>query len=743
MKAVIMAGGKGTRLRPLTCDKPKPLMSLCGRPVLEYIIELLAKNEIYDAVITLHYLGNMIKNHFDESRFAGVQLDFCVEDKPLGTAGSVRYALSDNLSEVLVISGDAMCDFDLKKAIEYHRQNNADATLIVKQVSDPREYGLVSVTASGEINGFLEKPSFEDCTTDLANTGIYILSQKAVELIKPGENLDFANDIFPEMLRRGMRLFAFEDKGYWCDIGDLKSYLNCQEDMLFKKVVCDIHGYDGEKVYIGKNSKIAHSSRILPGTVIGDNVTIGENCKISGVILNGSTIADNVTLNRAIIGENATVLTGAGVYEYAVLGSGAFIEEFAQICSGVKIWNDKTVHSEAIIKDDIKYGYGDNLLIGDRGIIGQTNSEISPIVCAKIGSSVASIKEGATIGVAGDFNSASEALKQGVISGVLSSGADVYDFGQTAISQFKYSVLKSGADFGVYIHSGKVTEIHLTESDGLPLTRASERKVEGGINRQEYKKSQYDSFGRLYNLTGFTSLYEKELIGMAKRISGKIAVQIKCADNTVKALMSEVLKRAGIKKGDDVTLMISPDSDKLTAYSRYGDSLLHEQIVCLIALDMLKDKKDLYLPRSSPHIIDALAEIHGVKVYRYSTSSQNISDKTARENSLKTPCFNDALVLGIKLIEFLDKNSLSVKEVLELIPEFTVVDRFISVDNNPGRVIKSFNSFYKPQKDKYGARFTLHPVKSGKGILLSVEAQSSETANELCDFYENEIKRLR
>ena len=209
MKAIIMAGGEGSRLRPLTCTLPKPMVRLCGKPVSEYILDLLSKHGCTDAVFTLRYLGSQI------------------EDTPLGTAGCVKKAAQLlNLKEgesFIVISGDAMCDFDLSSAVSYHIKKQADATIITNRVEDPREYGCV-ISYNGFISSFSEKPSYTGAVSDYVNTGVYVLTKKILELIPDNTMWDFSKNVFPQMLKSKMKLASYEEKGYWCDIGDFSSY---------------------------------------------------------------------------------------------------------------------------------------------------------------------------------------------------------------------------------------------------------------------------------------------------------------------------------------------------------------------------------------------------------------------------------------------------------------------------------------------------------------------------------------
>lgn len=274
-QTVILAGGEGTRLRPLTCDLPKPMAPLCGRPAMDYILDLLERHSAKEVFVTLGYRPQAITGYYTDRPRTGMDLRFVEEDHPLGTAGSVKNACPNIEDPLLVISGDALCDFDLTAALAFHRSRNADATLLVKRVEDPREYGLVLAGEDGRIGGFVEKPSFGQAVTDLANTGIYIVSPRALSMIPTGENTDFAKDLFPVMLRTGMALYAYEDLGYWCDIGDLDSYRLCQKELMAGLCACRPLGMELERGIYLKETMPAGAFTLLPPVYLGDNVTIG------------------------------------------------------------------------------------------------------------------------------------------------------------------------------------------------------------------------------------------------------------------------------------------------------------------------------------------------------------------------------------------------------------------------------------------------------------------------------------
>lgn len=236
MKAVIMAGGKGTRLRPLTCHLPKPMVPLIGKPCMAYTIDLLKKHGIYDIAITMQYKPEMIRDYFGDGRTFGVNMHYFQETTPLGTAGSVKNAQPFLDDTFIVISGDALTDVDLRQALNFHKQKGAKATLVLTRVSHPLEYGVVMTDDEGRIVKFLEKPSWGEVFSDTVNTGIYILEPELLERVPHGLTFDFSQQLFPALLEDDDALFGYISSGYWSDIGNLQQYRQTQFDMLDGKV---------------------------------------------------------------------------------------------------------------------------------------------------------------------------------------------------------------------------------------------------------------------------------------------------------------------------------------------------------------------------------------------------------------------------------------------------------------------------------------------------------------------------
>src|SRR5438270_2045067 len=242
MKAVVMAGGEGSRLRPLTSRYPKPLVPVVGTPVIEHILRLLRDHGIRQVVVTLAYLGADVRNHLGDGSELDMEIEYVLEDRPLGTAGSVRNAASLLDETFLVISGDAMTDLDLTSVIYRHREREAMASIVLHQVPNPLEYGVLVTDDHGTVKRFREKPSWGEVFSDHANTGIYVVEPKVLEHIKPDTPADWSQDVFPAMLKRRQRLHGIVVDDYWCDIGSIQSYLQANWDALDGRVRCHIPG---------------------------------------------------------------------------------------------------------------------------------------------------------------------------------------------------------------------------------------------------------------------------------------------------------------------------------------------------------------------------------------------------------------------------------------------------------------------------------------------------------------------
>ena len=364
-KAMVLAAGLGTRLRPLTDLISKPMAPIVNRPVMEHIIKLLAKHGFKDIVCNLHYFPDEIKNHFRDGSKWGVNIVYSFEEELLGTAGGVKKVEDFFQGQTfLVISGDALTDIDLSNAYDFHKEKKGKATLILTEVEDTTQFGVVILDGEKRIKGFQEKPLSGEAKSNLANSGIYFFEPDIFEYMPPrGQFYDFGKNLFPDLLEKDIPYYGYKHNKYWNDVGSLDEYQQGNFDALEGRVEVDIPGKMIKNgVWIGRNCKIQKDVIIIPPVCIGDDCTINKGAKLYGPMIlgNNTTVDERAILYRgikwgsgyvgkdasligAIIGYAAEIKDKASVLEKAVLGSRSVIKDGIKIHPSVKIMTDEII----------------------------------------------------------------------------------------------------------------------------------------------------------------------------------------------------------------------------------------------------------------------------------------------------------------------------------------------------------------------------------------------------------------
>lgn len=321
--AIIMAGGEGRRLRPLTEHRPKPLMPLLDEPVIGMTLRLLRRHGIHRATLTLCYRAEDIMRALGDGTAYGVSLRYAVEETPRGTAGSVKDAARGMAGTVLVLSGDGLTDADLTALYEQHRAGGAALSMVVKRVENPRSYGLCKVDGCGRVVGFEEKPEYPQANS-LVNTGIYFLEQEALALIPEEGMYDFGRELLPEMVAAGKAVQALETDAYWCDIGSREAYGRAQLDMLTGQVGLPVHGHRMGTAIVGRNCHVAKDVRIAGRCYIGDHARVERGTVLGEgtVILPGAVVGPSVRLENACLWENAAIDGGTILRNVVVMPQG-------------------------------------------------------------------------------------------------------------------------------------------------------------------------------------------------------------------------------------------------------------------------------------------------------------------------------------------------------------------------------------------------------------------------------------
>ncbi|HEY8464132.1 MAG TPA: mannose-1-phosphate guanyltransferase [Bacillota bacterium] len=539
MRAVIMAGGKGTRLRPLTCNKPKPLVPIVNRPIMEHILYLLKKHRFEEVVVTLFYLGEAIENYFGDGREYGLKMHYVTEEKPLGTAGCVKN-IEDQLDQTfLVISGDALTDFDLEAAVKFHKQKQATATIVLTKVNNPLEYGVViTEPESQRIKRFLEKPGWGEVFSDTVNTGIYILEPRIFSYIQPGVVFDFSKDLFPLLLAKGEPLYGYVASGYWSDIGNLDQYREAHFDALTGKVRVSIPGKEIKPgIWVGEGVEIDQTAVIKAPVLLGDYCRVKAGAHLDeytvigkyGIVQEDSSMKRSILWDHCYLGPN-TELRGAllchhshlkgrnKLFEGAVLGEGVSMGVKAVLKPQVKVWPNKTIDSGTILTESLIWAKkGSKSLFGNAGISGTVNQEITPEIVAKLGAAFgAGLKQGARCVVSSDHLNASRVLKRALVAGLLASGTGVYDLGTMATPIARYALVALGAQGGVHLRidpqdpEGVLLEFF--DSQGMNIAKSTERALENRYFSEDFPRATAQNMGELTFVPQLVDSYLQGLI---------------------------------------------------------------------------------------------------------------------------------------------------------------------------------------------------------------------------------------
>jgi NDP-sugar pyrophosphorylase family protein len=341
MKAILLAGGKGTRLRPLTIHTPKPIVPIFDRAFLHYQIDLLKQvPEIDEVILSLNYQPRRIEEIFGDGAGTGVRIRYVVEPAPLGTGGAIRYAAQGITDTIVVFNGDVMTSVDVNAVVQRHRERGAKATIVLTPVDNPMAYGLVETEADGSVKRFLEKPSADEITCDTINAGIYVLEPDTFDRIPKDVSYSIERGYFPSLIERREPFFAYVDRGYWIDIGTPEKYVQVHRDML-----------DG---------------KFAGGSFVGVDLT-------HPVIAPEARIDEGARLEPAcFVDSGAHVKAGAVVGRYSVIGRGAVVEEHAQV-NGSIIWPNSRIGEHAVVESAIlgrSCHVGRNCLVREGAVLG-------------------------------------------------------------------------------------------------------------------------------------------------------------------------------------------------------------------------------------------------------------------------------------------------------------------------------------------------------------------------------------
>ncbi len=799
MKAIIMAGGHGTRLRPLTCTSPKPMARILNRPVMEHILLLLKKHGITDIGVTLMYLPEQIRSYFGDGSAWGVRLTYFLEETPLGTAGSVKNTGDFLDDDFLVLSGDALTDADLSAFIAYHKAKGAEASLLLKRMDIPLSYGVVVTDGEGRIVRFLEKPTWSQVFSDTVNTGIYLLKPSVLRL---AEKLpcDFSKDIFPRLLAEGRPLYGFAADGYWCDIGDLDAYRHCHYDIFAGKTDVQIdacrlrEGVYAEEgaiieagatveppVLIGKNTRIKSGARVDGYTVLGEGCVIGPGASLKRSVLGDYvTVEKNAQIRGSILCSRTHVGEGASLFEQSVLGEESRIGADAVVKPGVRVWPCKTVGQGEILSESLVWGSrGTEELFCERGMRGPTDTDLSSHTAEKLGRAVGSVFPG-RIGIAADGDPASLMLKHAVLSGLMSTGREVCDFGSQPLPITRSGVKVYGLAAAVHTAVRENTGyLDVLTHGGANLGAEGARKLESRFAQEDFVRCEASALPEITDLYEYKLYYLRQILRDTNKVPGA-RIAAAASSDWGRRLLTSAAAELGctllLEEGD--LLPGNPDGLRRFAESvparrctfgaiidplcetvqlvdergRLVDRDLYGALVALLVMESYKNAR-IFAAASAPSVLEEMAEKHGATVYRTKDSPAMLMQGLAGGDPDLEAQFIlhfDGVGAVIRILDFLERKKTTLSALLDRIPPFFTRRREVRcAPGDKGRIIRTLSEA-APDADKTdGVKIT---EKNGWVLILPdgerpvcrivAYADREEYAAELTAAYDEKIREI-
>jgi mannose-1-phosphate guanylyltransferase / phosphomannomutase len=550
MKAVVMAGGQGTRLRPLTSNQPKPMLPIVGRPMMEHILELLRRHGITEVVATVQFLGSVVRNYFGSGSDLDILLAYANEDEPLGTAGSVKNAEHFLDDTFLVISGDAVTDIDLSAAAAFHRDRGAAVTVVLKRVEDPLDFGIVIADEEGRIDRFMEKPGWGEVFSDTINTGIYVIEPEILRSIPAAEDFDFAGDLFPLLLDKGLPLYGYVADGYWTDVGTLESYLMVHRDVLDQKVKLNIPAYqtgrnvwmgEGTEVdpeaklegplYLGENSRVEAGAELRGYTVLGSGVVVKAGAFLHRAVVNDhSYVGMSASLRGCVLGKNADVKQNARLEEGVVVADECHIGEGAVLSPNVKVYPFKTVDPGALVTQSIVWETrGTRALFGERGVSGLVNIDITPERALRLALAFGgTMPKRSVVAASRDATRSARIIKRAMVAGLNASGVDVHDLELVPLPVARFYARAARSVGGIAVRTApydpQSVDIQFFDDHGIEVDVGTQRQIERAFYRDDLRRAFHHEIGALtfpargreYYLRGFLDTVDVPAIREAR-----------------------------------------------------------------------------------------------------------------------------------------------------------------------------------------------------------------------------------
>ncbi len=642
MKAVIMAGGLGTRLHPLTVNLPKPLVPIVNKPLLEHLILYLKGQGITELILPLFFEPEKIKGCLGNGRRLGVRVSYLEFQEDYGTAGCVKCAEDLLEGTFLVVSGDLLTDFNLREVISFHKRRGSGFTLALTRVEDPLSYGVVTTNKLGRVIQYLEKPSWGEVFSDMINCGIYVVEPEVLDKVPSHQFFDFSNDLFPLLLQAGFPLYGFVCTGYWRDVGNLDDFRLANWELLAGKAQLPIGGRSihqgGADIWMAEGVRVEGGVEFRGKVVLGEQSQLGRGVRITSSIIgpmcqieDGVEIEKSVLLPQAkvrrgaelrgtILGFRAEVKARAILSHFSVVGDGCVIGQGAQIRENVRIWPAKKVEAGSTLSSTLVWGQGWNReLFTEAKVSGIANSELTPEFSSKLGAATGAFwGNGRRVAISHDPGNSSQMISRALTSGLLSSGVIVEELGIVPLPLLRFELRWGGESAGVHIRQSpyeeKMADIIFFEEGGKDLSVRRTKSIERLFYREDFPRPSFEGIGRLEHSNRVQELYREKFlqaIDPSPLASNKPKVVIDYSHGSAAAIFPPILGTLGCEV---VSLNADLDPQRLTRSRESFDKSL-KQLSSIVTS----------LKAEAGFLLDVVAE----KLYIVDSSGQLLSNDMA------------------------------------------------------------------------------------------------------------------
>lgn len=776
MKAMILAGGVGSRLRPMTCACPKPMVPVLDRPVMEYAVRLLKKHGVEQIGVTVCYLPEQIRSHFGAGERFGVQMRYFPETQPLGTAGGVKQAQNFLDETFFVLSGDGLTDCDLSAALRFHREKKAMATIVLKSAGTPTEYGVAVTRPDGRIRSFLEKPDWSDVLSDRVNTGIYILEPEALRMAPEGVPVDFSRDLFPRLMQAGLGVYGYTMQGYWCDIGDVESYLAAHRAFLSGEIrleagfapgmawIDERAQVDGRAkiygpCYIGPGAVVERDAQVYPGSVVGMGAHIGAGAKVKrAVIWSGAQLEEGAQASGCVLCDAATLEKGACAYEAAVLGSRSILQEGGALMPSVRVWPCKQIAEHSRVERDVIWGSGVGLHFR-RGRLALQDA----VQALRFGQILAGYAGNGPVLLAREHSAGAQACLQAVSAGLLSANARVLDAGGIALPVARFLCAQAHAGAAAYCMEGKI--LPLTGAGG-EFPRAVIRKMEKEFAGERMPAALRDIDHMPLRLEGGAQLYLGDIAARFGETGPESAicrrpVALFAREEALLALAQQSFVRAGrvcraeweeelmnLGQGE-VGVWLDADG-ALEKWQEGGACIQGEMCKMLLLWTALEaGERRVALPSGAAQAESELAEQYGAQVEPIHSGAGEEMEALAGRSPLLLRMRMDGVFAALCVLEALERRGMNLLDWQAAMPRTAVLTKVLPVGNeSKGRVLRAFAQAY-PEAElgdgvrirAGGGRVWVRPSSDSAECMISCEAPDMEIAQDLLGEYAARVLR--